>query len=119
MDDRFQVIIAGSRGFNDQSLMNEKLDALFRNRKPTAIVSGAARGADKLGENYAISRGIPVLKFPAEWERHGKKAGYIRNTAMLQAADALVAFWDGKSKGTEHMIRIAKTKGIQVRTVKF
>ena len=119
MEDRFQVIIAGSRDFDDKDFMYEKLDYLFQDRKPTAIISGTARGADRMGEDYARSRGIQVLRFPADWDRHGKRAGYVRNAAMLEAADGLVAFWDGESKGTEHMIRIARGKGIQVRVVKF
>lgn len=119
MAERFQVIVAGSRGFSDQALMDTKLDHYFAGLKPTAIISGGARGADSMGEAYAKSRDIPVLRFPAQWDKYGRRAGYLRNAQMLEVADALVAFWDGSSRGTKHMIDISKAKGIQVRVVKI
>lgn len=76
------------------------------------IVSGTANGVDKLGENWAMYRRIPVKKFPANWNMYGKSAGYRRNLEMAGYADALVAVWDGESKGTKHMIDIARDKGI-------
>ena len=72
------------------------------------IVSGTAKGADKLGELYAKNKSYPVHPFPADWHLHGKSAGYKRNKRMAQYADALVAFYDGSSKGTGHMINLAK-----------
>ena len=119
MQNRFQVIIAGSRDFNDYDLLSTKCDFLFSQKKPTKIISGCANGADKLRIRYAKDNGIEVLEFPADWDKHGKSAGYIRNTEMLKYADALIAFWDGKSKGTKHMISIAKKKDIQTRVIKW
>jgi hypothetical protein len=119
LEARFSVIIAGSRGFNDYALLKQRCDLLFSQHRPTAIISGAARGADALGERYAKERGIPVKQFPAQWDRYGKRAGYLRNEEMLTAADGLVAAWDGRSKGTAHMIRIAREKGIPVRIIRF
>ena len=119
MDSTFCVIIAGSRTFSNYKLLKERCDYFFSNRKPTAIISGAARGADSLGERYAKERGIDVIRFPAKWDMFGKQAGYVRNREMLSHADALLVAWDGKSKGTEHMIKIAKDKGIPVRIIKF
>ena len=81
---------------------------------PTVIISGTARGVDRLGEQFAANNGIPVNKFPADWEAHGKSAGYKRNELMADNADALIAIWDGESKGTKHMIDIAKRKGLKV-----
>ena len=117
--DRFDVIIAGSRGFNNYALLKQRCDRLFFRHIPTAIISGAARGADTLGERYAKERGFPVKQFPAQWDRYGKRAGYLRNEEMLTAADGLVAAWNGQSKGTAHMIRIAREKGIPVRIIRF
>ena len=107
MPERFAVIIAGSREFNDYQLLCAKCDWLFQNRKPTSILCGKARGADTLGELYAKEHDIPVDYYPAEWDKYGKSAGYIRNEQMAMNADALIAFWDGTSRGTKHMIDLA------------
>ncbi len=115
--ERFAVIIAGSREFQDYALLCRKCDVIFSRRKPTAILCGEARGADTLGKRYAQEHGIPVLSFPADWEKYGRKAGFLRNQEMADNADALVAFWDGKSKGTKNMIDIADNAGIPCRVV--
>lgn len=116
----FRVIIAGSRDFSDYQFLREKMDRLLSNvKEPIAVVCGKARGADTLGERYALERGYEVLPFPANWERYGRSAGYRRNVQMAENADALVAFWDGKSMGTRHMISAAKSHGLRVRVVKF
>jgi len=115
-----QVIIAGSRSFTDYSLLKRKLTHLFSNcAAPIGIVSGTARGADQLGERYAAEHGMRVTRFPADWDRHGKSAGYKRNAVMAQFADGLVAFWDGKSRGTGHMINLAREHGLRVRVVRI
>ncbi len=115
----FRVIVAGSRDFHDYSIVEEKLDYLFSNRKPDSIVCGGARGADELGAEYAKKHGIKVDLFPADWDTYGKSAGYIRNTEMAKNAEALVAFWDGKSRGTAHIIETAKAHGLAVRVIKY
>ena len=115
----FRVIIAGSRDFNDYELLRKTMDALLVNiTDDVVIVCGKARGADTLGEQYAKNKGYDVHYFPADWEKFGKSAGYRRNVQMAENADALVAFWDGTSRGTMHMINIAKERGLKVR-VKF
>lgn len=76
-----------------------------------------ARGADSLGEQYAKERGIPVRYFPADWQTLGKSAGYQRNVQMAAYADALVAFWDGQSKGTKHMIDTARRHKLDIRII--
>lgn len=115
----FRVIIAGTRTFNDYELLCKKCNLFFSRKKPTAIICGEARGADSLGRRYAEEHGIPVLSYPADWERYGKRAGYLRNKEMAQTAEALVAFWDGKSRGTENMIDLAYEMGIPVRIVRY
>lgn len=117
--ERFDVIIAGSRDFADYALLRQKCDICFTHRKPTAIISGTARGVDRMGEQYAKERGVPVKQFPANWEKYGKSAGYRRNEEMAQCADALIAVWDGQSKGTKHMIDTAKKMGIPMRIIMF
>jgi hypothetical protein len=108
-----KVIVAGSRTFNDRALMWEVLSSLPV-AQLTEVVSGGARGADSLGEQWARSRGVKVTRFEADWDRYSKRAGYLRNQQMAEYADGLVAFWDGKSKGTEHMINLAKRAGLWV-----
>lgn len=114
-----KVIVAGSRDFDDYESLKTYCDYILGNLTDIEIVSGTARGADKLGERYAEERGFPVTKFPADWNKHGKKAGPIRNEQMADYADALIAFWDGESRGTKHMIDIAKANFLAVRVYRF
>lgn len=111
----FRMIVAGSRDFDDYALLQSKLDGLLQDvHDDIQIVCGMARGADRLGERYAKEHGYPIQYFPANWEKDGRSAGYKRNVRMAQNADALAAFWDGKSSGTKHMIATAKTLGLPV-----
>lgn len=118
----YKVIIAGSREFNDYDLMEKEVTSfLFGRRKSeTIFVSGTARGADRLGESLAENLGVQVKQFPADWDTHGKKAGYMRNVQMAEYADACIVFMkkDG-SKGSQHMIDIAKRKGLDLKVVLF
>lgn len=112
----FRVIIAGSRKFSDYDLLERTMDkALSTVQDDITVVCGKAKGADTLGEQYAKEHGYEVQYFPADWNRYGKVAGYIRNTTMAKNADALVAFWDGESPGTKHMIETAQSLGLRVR----
>ena len=86
--------------------------------KAVSIVSGMARGADTLGYLFAMSHNVVTYKFPADWDRYGKSAGYMRNREMGLFADGLVAFWNG-SKGTQHMIQYMGTLGKPVHIVKY
>ncbi len=114
-----KVIIAGGRNFNDYNKLRESCDNILVNQKDVEIVSGTAAGADTLGERYAQEKGYEVKKFPAQWDLYGKSAGYKRNQQMAEYADGLIAFWDGKSRGTKHMIDIANKMGLKVRVVRY
>jgi hypothetical protein len=114
-----KVIIAGGREFDDYSRLVNVMDHLLSSVSEVEIVSGAARGADALGERYARERGYKLTKFPADWDRYGKSAGYRRNAQMAEYADACVCFWDGKSRGTKHMIDLATEKGIGLRVARY
>lgn len=114
-----KVIIAGGRHFKDYNLLVSKLHYLLQKHKQVVIVSGKAKGADYLGEVYARDFGHIVEEYPADWDKHGKSAGYKRNTEMAKNATHLVAFWDGKSKGTKHMIDIATARGLKAVVVKY
>lgn len=116
----FRVIIAGGRDFDDYDLVVSTMDKLLQNiTEPITIVCGMARGADTLGERYAISKGYEVARFPADWGKFGKAAGYKRNEQMAQNADALVAFWDGRSRGTKHMIDLTHKYNLRVRVKRY
>jgi hypothetical protein len=118
---KFKVIIAGTRTFNDYGLLQKTMDRLLANTPFNAIeiVSGTANGADKLGERYAKECGLALKQFPADWNTLGKQAGYVRNKQMAEYAEACVVFWDGKSKGTQHMINLAKEHGLKLRVIKY
>lgn len=117
----FKIIVAGSRTFTDYKLLEEKLDQYLSDKDPKEIiiVSGTANGADKLGEEYALKHNLICKQFPADWNTFGKSAGYRRNEQMAIYADALVAFWDGHSRGTMHMINLMRQHGDKVRVVNF
>jgi len=83
------------------------------------VVSGTAKGADRLGERFARERGYRIERFPADWNRDGYAAGPVRNAQMAENADALIAFWDGQSRGTKNMIENARRKGLGVRVIKY
>lgn len=110
-----KTIIAGSRSFNNFKLLTEICDKEII----TEIISGTARGADTLGEYYAVTHNILIKRFPANWNKYGKSAGYIRNKKMAEYADALIAFWDGKSKGTKHMIDLATNQGLKIKVIMY
>lgn len=118
-----KVIIAGTRDFNDYAFLKKNVDYFLQginpNNEEIEIVSGNARGADKLGERYAKEHNLPVKLFPANWDKYGKQAGYLRNQEMANYADVLIAFWDEKSKGTKHMIDIAKKQDLTVIVVGY
>ena len=114
-----KLIVAGSREFNNYDLLKKSIQENFQRYEVEEIVSGTARGADTLGEQFAKEYNIQVKKFPANWDLYGKSAGYRRNVEMADYADALIAFWDGKSKGTGHMINIAKDKNLRVIVINF
>ena len=114
-----RVIVAGGRDFSDYAKLSGSLDMLLSGVEVSCIVSGCARGADLLGERYAEERGYAVVRYPADWGLYGRSAGPVRNRVMAANADALVAFWDGESRGTADMISVARAGGLGVRVVRY
>lgn len=107
-----KTIIAGSR---DNITYDDVVAAMkLCGWVPTEVVSGTARGVDIFGEIWAEENNIPIKRFRPDWNKHGKGAGFIRNAQMAEYADALVAIWDGQSKGTKNMIDSASKKGLNV-----
>jgi len=125
-----RIIIAGSRDFNDYKLLKKSIKDILTNTSlkginKIKIISGTARGADQLGEKLARQFKLEIVTFPAKWDIYGKRAGYIRNEEMAKYAiqdnnyGMLVAFWDGESRGTKHMINLAKKHGLEVYVINF
>ena len=111
-----KVLVTGGRSFFDEDVLFEALDSLHAAREFTLLIHGAASGADWLAEQWAYSRGVKVLEFPASWAQYGKSAGPIRNRQMLdEKPDIVVAFPGGK--GTANMVGIAQESGVEVVTV--
>ena len=121
----YRVIVAGTREFDNYLLLQMKLtDYLLPiPNEEIEIISGTARGADKLGEQYASDYNLKCIKFPADWNTYGKSAGYRRNAEMAKYASqehgVLFAFWDGKSKGTKHMIDLAYKYNLETYVIKY
>lgn len=118
----FKLIVAGSRGFDDFDLMSRVLIAMADNEfagRDVSIVSGMAKGADALAVRFANAHKIALYKFPANWNGLGKKAGFIRNTQMGNFADGLLAFWDGESNGTRHMIEYMQRLNKPVHIINY
>ena len=126
--DELRVIIAGGRDFDDYDLLKKYVIKIITKKTltpySTKIISGCARGADKLGEKFAKEMSLDIISFPADWEKFGKSAGYRRNVEMAKFASEkgkgiLIAFWDGKSKGTNHMINIANQHNLEIYVVSY
>lgn len=111
-DNTRKLVVAGSRDFSDYTYASKILDQLrssmFSNIE---IVSGCASGADSMGIKYAEDNNLKLHKFPANWDRFGKSAGYVRNREMADFSDLGICFWDGESRGTKHMIATLKEQG--------
>jgi hypothetical protein len=105
-----KTIIAGGRNYQFSDEDRKVLDSF----EISEVVCGGANGADECGRRWAIDRGIPVKMFPADWGKHGKAAGPIRNREMAEYGERLIAFWDGQSRGTKNMIETARGLGLEV-----
>lgn len=101
-----KVAIVGSRGYFDLGSVRDYVNSL---PDGTVVISGGARGVDRAAEDAALLRGLEVKSFKPDWKRYGKAAGFIRNKTIVDSADLVVAFWDGKSRGTRNSIERAKS----------
>lgn len=122
MNKEFKLIVAGGRDFNDAALLERVLIAMADVEladKAVSIVSGMARGADALGYQFAKANGITCYPFAADWYKYGKRAGFVRNAEMAAVADGLLAFHDGTSKGTAHMINTMRSMGKPVTVISY
>ncbi len=107
-----KTIIAGSRNIKRMDQVAYAIEVC--GWPVTEIISGNAPGVDKLGELYGHQHGLICKVFKANWNKFGRGAGFRRNVEMAEYAEALVAIWDGQSRGTEHMIDTAIANGLRV-----
>lgn len=103
---RKKLVIIGSREFSKLDLVRKLVEVLPPD--DWTIVSGGARGVDRTAEQAAIERGIPIISIPADWSK-GRDAGIIRNSAIVELADIVIAFWDRRSRGTMDVIVKARS----------
>ena len=103
-----RVIVAGSRSITDREFV---WGVLSQQCDISVILSGEAPGPDRFGKEWARAHKLPVKVFLAEWKRCGKAAGILRNLQMAKEGDRLLAFWDGQSRGTAHMIQCMRRAG--------
>lgn len=118
----FKLIVAGGRDFNDYALLSKELMRVAIDHyddKAVSIVSGMTNGADSLAVDFAREHDVELYAFPADWDTHGKRAGILRNEKMGRFADGLLAFWDGQSRGTAHMIQFMERLGKPVHIARY
>lgn len=118
-----RVIVAGTRGWDDRKRFHQELLAYLRRRHLDHVVrfiSGdASSGADRLIVQWCDVYPYRCDRYPADWDQYGKRAGYIRNAQMAEVGDELLAYWDGLSKGTEHMIGLMHRLGKHYEVVHY
>jgi hypothetical protein len=112
-----RLAIIGSRSFNNIELIQEVLKEYIYTTK--MVISGGAKGADKLAQDWAIQNDIPVKIFLPDWTKFGKAAGVIRNKQIVLDADFCIIFWDGKSKGTKNTIELCIKLNVKYKLIKF
>ena len=117
-----RVVVAGSRDFTDYTEAKEYIDfciSNIRKENEIVIVSGGAKGADTLGEQYAEENGFNVERYLPDWEKYGRGAGIRRNKTMVEVSDYVICFWDGKSRGTKSTIDYARklNKPLKVKII--
>ena len=101
-----KIAVVGSRTFNDYNTMVDAVSGFAENLDE--IISGGANGADALAKKLAEDLEVGYTEFPADWNKNGKVAGFIRNQQIVDASDFIIAFWDGESNGTKDTIDKAR-----------
>lgn len=117
-----RVIVAGGRDFTNRKLLADTLNDYVESLPDSyavSLVSGMAKGADLMAWDFGRENNIEMHAFPADWETHGRGAGFIRNVQMAEFADALIAFWDGESRGTKHMIQTMNERSKPVTVIPY
>ncbi len=118
-----KIVIAGCRDYENYEEAKNFIDiclSKIKKENEIIIISGGCRGADKIGERYAKENGYKIELYKADWDKYGRSAGPKRNEDMAKNCDYVIAFWDGKSRGTGSMLEFAKreNKPIRIKYVK-
>ena len=121
-DYRLRVLVCGSRHFEDIQFVVDTLSDMFDNQfgnKVSCVIHGDAHGVDKMADSFAYFCKVPVEAYPADWKKHGKAAGPIRNKQMLDDGkpDLVIAFLAPDSRGTKNMIEQATKANIPVKVI--
>ena len=104
-ENKFYIAVVGSRDYGDLDGGRNYVGCMASN---SVVVTGGARGVDKAAEEAAKARGLDVIVIKPDWEKHGKRAGFVRNEAIVKIADSVIAFWNRQSAGTKSAIELAK-----------
>lgn len=134
----FKLVVAGGRDFSDYTLLSAAITQLGEKKlidRAVSIISGMARGADAMAAQFARENNVALYEFTADWQdleatgavvkydhkgrAYNATAGFIRNRRMADNGDGLLAFWDGKSHGTKHMIRTMQAMGKPVWVLNY
>jgi len=114
-----KLAVVGSRDFNDYDLLKKYLDKIHSVEPITFIISGGARGADKLSERWAKENNVQTEIYIPDWNTHGRKAGFLRNVDIIKNCDKCIACWDNVSKGTKHSIDLCKKHNKKIKIIYF
>lgn len=109
------VAFVGSRSWDDERSIRNRIADLDPG---DIVVTGGARGADRIAERLARERGLAVEVIRADWQTYGRAAGMLRNRTLVERCDRVIAFWDGKSPGTRHTIELARMAGKRVEVIR-
>ena len=112
-----KIAVIGGRNFQDKNHLGQVLSRVFS--EGDTLISGGAKGADSLAENWARWMGFACLIFKPNWKLHGRSAGFRRNHTLISQADKVIAFWDGASRGTAHSLELARKKNVPVEIHRF
>lgn len=109
-----RVLVCGGRDFSNVVQVFRTLDALAKCEMVDCIIEGDAPGADRIAGAWAKKRRVDLRLFPADWKKHGRSAGYIRNREMLNEGkpDLVIAFPGGR--GTANMVEQAERAGVRI-----
>lgn len=114
-----KLIVAGSRTFDDYQLLENEIDKFVGDQTIDCIVSGCARGADRLGEDYAKFNQIKIAYFPANWDKYGRAAGCIRNEEMAKFGTHCIVFVVNDSRGSTNMIKLAQKYNLVTKVIRI
>jgi len=114
-----RLAVVGSRGFTNKKLLYSILDQYLEDNPDLVIVSGGAKGADSLAQDWAFNNKVECKIYPADWTTHGKAAGFIRNKLIWDDSDEGIAFWDGQSNGTKHSFELSRKQKKQLVVIMY